>query len=69
MCVAGGLEEAFCRGIDAMMSGSNQTRSYTRIINKWGCVIPCLHTFQVVLADDGDVEGFVHSWTTLPNDA
>lgn len=35
MLVAGGLQAGFVRGLDAIMSGSNQSRFYTRIINKW----------------------------------
>ena len=51
-----------------MVSGQNQTRFYTRIVNKWGCVMNCLANFCVVLAEDGDVEGFVCTYVTLPPD-
>lgn len=68
LLVAGSLCSGFSRGLDAIVSGQNQTRFYTRIINKWGCVIPVMAHFRMMLAEDGDVEGFTTTYVTLPPD-
>jgi len=64
-----GFEYRLNRGVDCMLSGQTTTRYYSQIVNKWGCVVPVLTSLRMLIAEDGDLEGIVHQWHTLPPDA
>lgn len=69
MLAPGGLASGFVAALDNLMTGRSQLRFYTRILNRFGCVIPCLATMQQMLAEDGDIEGAVCTWAPLPPEA
>ncbi len=56
MLVSDGVEYKVNRGLDFILSGTNNFRYYSQIINKWGCIVPVLTSCRMLLTEDGYAE-------------